>query len=247
MKKVLRTSDKILTALALLGDIAIEVYSRGHGFGWKRSFAEALSVRNSTFRCEVNRFLKTGDIEKVVDRKGRVCLKLTSPGRSKFERLFPLAKLASKKWDGNWRVVIFDIEEKEKTLRNSLRRKLLSLGFGKLQESVYVTPLDVLVDLKEFLRNEKLYGRVLVFEARELLGSDPKIVANFIWRLEELNKKYEELIGEAEAFDKGGSGGGKEKFKEKLFQLLLTDPVLPREFLPEDWAGEKARGLITKL
>lgn len=45
-----------------------------------------------------------------------------------------------KVWDKKWRVVIFDINEGKKVMRDSLRNKIKSLGFYPLQKSVFVTP-----------------------------------------------------------------------------------------------------------
>ncbi|MDP2684572.1 MAG: hypothetical protein Q8P20_06005 [bacterium] len=44
------------------------------------------------------------------------------------------------KWDGRWRILIFDIPEKERFKRSALRSKLNELGFKQLQQSVWVTP-----------------------------------------------------------------------------------------------------------
>lgn len=43
-------------------------------------------------------------------------------------------------WDGFWHIVIFDIPEKYKVARLSLRDKLLDLGFFQYQKSVYIFP-----------------------------------------------------------------------------------------------------------
>jgi hypothetical protein len=45
-------------------------------------------------------------------------------------------------WDGLWHIVIFDIPEKYKQARLSLRDKLLSLGFFQCQKSVYIHPFS---------------------------------------------------------------------------------------------------------
>ena len=45
-----------------------------------------------------------------------------------------------RKWDGKWRMLIFDIPEKRRPLRNKIRFTLLSLGFFRLQDSVWVYP-----------------------------------------------------------------------------------------------------------
>ncbi len=46
------------------------------------------------------------------------------------------------RWDGKWRVVIFDIKEKHRKIRDELRIELTEVGFKQLQQSVWVTPYD---------------------------------------------------------------------------------------------------------
>ena len=45
-------------------------------------------------------------------------------------------------WDKKWRIVIFDVPEKLKKIRDSLRYHLKRLGFIKLQHSVFVLPFE---------------------------------------------------------------------------------------------------------
>jgi len=47
-----------------------------------------------------------------------------------------------KKWDKKWRLVIFDVPEKQNKERRALSEKLKKLGFYLLQESVYIYPYD---------------------------------------------------------------------------------------------------------
>lgn len=242
---MLRTRDKVLTILAYAGDLFIIGFNRSHGFGWRKSLAQSLFVEKNTLNKAVGELMRIGDIEKEIDRKGNACFRLTSRGQISFERLYPLYRLSRRPWDKKWRVVIFDIEEKEKRTRNALRQKLVSLGFGELQKSVYVTPLDVLPDLKEFLKENKLLGKVLVFEARELLGYSSKSISNYVWKLERLNEEYEDLI-EDEKKLKPDDNEGKRQLKQKLFELIKKDPLLPRELLPEDWSGNKIKQLLLK-
>lgn len=44
------------------------------------------------------------------------------------------------KWDGKWRMVIFDIPENHKKTREAIRGHLERLGFYKLQKSVFIFP-----------------------------------------------------------------------------------------------------------
>ncbi|MBI3955483.1 CRISPR-associated endonuclease Cas2 [Candidatus Gottesmanbacteria bacterium] len=60
-----------------------------------------------------------------------------------------------KKWDKKWRVVIFDIPEKSRRVRDVFRQRLQQLGLYLLQDSVYVSPYNCFNEI-EFLR--ELYG-----------------------------------------------------------------------------------------
>ncbi len=78
---------------------------------------------------------------------------------------FPALKYGKWKWDGYWRVVIYDIAEKDSRLRDRLRRELKRLGFKFVQKSVWLTPLPVENDLEAFLKKEKLWGRIIVLKS----------------------------------------------------------------------------------
>jgi len=59
-------------------------------------------------------------------------------GFSIFDKSIKFKK--SKKWDKKWRVVIFDIPEKNRRFRDILRSHLYALDFYKIQKSVFVSP-----------------------------------------------------------------------------------------------------------
>ena len=76
------------------------------------------------------------------NKEGLAEIILTKEGEQKALR-FKIDEIKIKKpakWDGEWRVVIFDIPERLKKAREALRNKLTNLGFMKLQESVFVFP-----------------------------------------------------------------------------------------------------------
>src|SRR3989338_895928 len=64
-------------------------------------------------------------------------------------------KQREQKWDGKWRLVIFDIKEYRKNVRNRLRYELVNFGFYRLQNSVWIYPYsceDLLILLKADLK-----------------------------------------------------------------------------------------------
>lgn len=56
------------------------------------------------------------------------------------------------KWDGLWRVVIFDIPEDNRKAREFFREKLKDLGFAQLQKSVFIIRLECKDEI-DFLRH----------------------------------------------------------------------------------------------
>ena len=78
------------------------------------------------------------------NKEGLAEIVLTKDGEKK-ALIFKIDEIEIKKpakWDGEWRVVIFDIPERFKKAREALRNKLMDLGFIKLQESVFVFPYE---------------------------------------------------------------------------------------------------------
>lgn len=75
-------------------------------------------------------------------------------------------------WDGKWRLVMFDVPEPRKSVRNQLRLLLQSAGLVRLHDSVWVHPYpcDELVTLvKAHLKNTK--GEIHYFTGN-LIESD---------------------------------------------------------------------------
>jgi len=53
-----------------------------------------------------------------------------------------------RKWDRLWRILIFDIKEKQKAKREALRGKLKQMGLYQLQKSVWVCPYNFFGEIK---------------------------------------------------------------------------------------------------
>lgn len=58
-------------------------------------------------------------------------------------------------WDGLWRLILFDIPESKRPLRDELRRLIKELGCQKIQQSIWVHPFDC---LSRFEQIRQAYG-----------------------------------------------------------------------------------------
>ncbi len=104
---------------------------------------------------------------KVVEKNGKRFLKLTRQGE--LELLLREAVLSHpRKWDGNWRIVMFDIPESSKEKRNSFRRLLKKIGFKSLQASVFVSPFSLNREAVSFLKQSGLIRYIRMIKAMEI-------------------------------------------------------------------------------
>lgn len=87
-----------------------------------------------------------------VDNKGKEFF-LTEKGKKLANYIMARKKIMTRKWDGRYRIIIFDIPEKSKKTRDWLRHELYMIGYKKLQESVlvgrYPLPEDLIKDIKQ--------------------------------------------------------------------------------------------------
>ena len=102
------------------------------------------SIERTTLRRLVNEFKRNRLIDFKEEVNGTISVVLSEKGK-RITLSYDIDALAIKRpdrWDGKWRIVIFDIPEKKKAAREALRKKLCDLEFYRLQRSVWVTPYD---------------------------------------------------------------------------------------------------------
>ncbi len=95
------------------------------------------------FKSRLNQAVKRLEHRRlIVIRNGRV--RLTTAGEKELALYETKNKPINrpKKWDGKWRIVIFDIWERRRNMRDTIRRYLSHLGFVYLQNSVWVFPYE---------------------------------------------------------------------------------------------------------
>lgn len=107
-------------------------------------------------------------------------LKLTPKGEIKLGLLeahsYKLKK--PRRWDKKWRVLIFDISEKRKSLREKVRLTLVQIGFVRLQNSVWVYPYDC-EDLVVLLKADFRVGKELLYLIVDTIENDSWLLKNF--------------------------------------------------------------------
>lgn len=133
--------------------------------------------RNSQDRWELKRSLsrlEKGGLVKKRTTNGEDYYTLTLLGneRAKKYRLHSMKITPQKKWDGLWRLVMFDVPEEKKMARRGINLVLKKFGCAQYQKSVFITPYPCSkeIDFVGECFDSRKYLRVIT--ARDVEGSE---------------------------------------------------------------------------
>lgn len=117
------------------------------------------------------RLRKEGLIE-IQKSNHQIHINLTPEGKKRagIYQINSLSIKKPKKWDGKWRLVIFDISELRRTQREAFRGKLKELGFLVIQKSVWAHPFpchDEITLLRDFFGLNKKDIQLILAEKIE--------------------------------------------------------------------------------
>jgi phenylacetic acid degradation operon negative regulatory protein len=166
-------------------------------------------------------------------------------------------------WDGTWCLVLLGQAGIESSEREAARRELRWLGFGEISPTLLLHPAAESGSLERALDDLALTGRAVVFERaaltpEPLAGGRPlRELARSAWRLDELALEYRDFLDRfgpvAEMRDEELLRDPETCFGLRTLaiheyrRILLRDPQLPDELLPEQWEGRAARSLCARL
>jgi len=153
-------TEKILLVVDGFVKENLSIWYPYKGFG--KSFRK---YRGSFYRA-IEELLERGYLEQI-EIEGERYLRTTPKGRLRL-----LKKKLFKKWDGLWRIIAFDIDEKRRKTRDLFRQKLRDLGCMPIQKSVWITPRDISADLEELLSLLDLENNVDYFISKAVTNDE---------------------------------------------------------------------------
>lgn len=131
-------------------------------------------------RSAVNSIKNQKLIEYVADKNGKTIVKITKKGETKLRAfVIDLIEIRKpKKWDGKWRLVLFDIPMRFTKGREALRYHLKDLNFFQFQKSAWIYPYpceDEIIFVADFFGLGK-YVEILTVES---ILRDDKVKKHF--------------------------------------------------------------------
>ena len=139
-------------------------------------------------RYRITRIMKKLKNKKLLDiyeKEGKERIEITEKGKKRIVRyqIDELKLNRPKKWDGQWRIIMFDIPEKFKKGRDALAKKMKDMEIYPMQKSVYVCPFhckDEIDFVSEVFGVRKFVHYVIAGD----LGESEELKLKMVYKLE---------------------------------------------------------------
>lgn len=207
-----------------------------------------IGIAAPAVRTAISRMVRQGWLDPVRLRGGRG-YRLTDRARSRLDdaaaRIYRTRRTA---WDGSWDLLVVD-SVADRAARERVRSGLGFLGYAPVSDSTWISPFRS-PEVDQVLAGEGAHSAH--FKAHD---DDPVARAARAWDLRALGAAYlswqefaAKLLADPESLPGAtGFGGADERafavrslLVHEWRKFLFTDPGLPAELLPADWAGHAA-------
>ena len=157
-------------------------------------------------------------------------------------------------WDGQWHLVTFEIPESIRSKRYQLKGLLTSLGFAALYGSTYISPWNYTGQIAQLVDQLELQPHVTQIRGALQPFTLTREQAGRLWDLDKVRSAQEQKwewfqqTWLQEVKRNIASGDALQLFirylelGEEMGELVILDPMLPPDFLPEGWRGSEMLG-----
>jgi phenylacetic acid degradation operon negative regulatory protein len=218
---------------------------------------ETFGQNEQAVRAAVSRMSKQGWIQS--ERRGNKSFySLTEQGKARMkEAARRIYNEPAPPWDGKWWILLYNIPEEKRHLRDKLREELVWSGFGPLTNSCWITPNHLEQEINILIKKYGVEKYVNFFCASyKGLQEQHDLVKN-CWDIGEINNHYENFIQQySQKYIIHKNKLNKQEmsdsscFVERTLlvhqyrKFLFIDPGLPEELLPDKWLGDSAAELF---
>ncbi len=205
--------------------------------------------RDKTIKKAISELLSQGKLEYKKDKE-KILIRPTKKAFEELSLSLPFYRTFLEKWDGRYRIMMYDIPELNRKQRDALRRIIQIFKLGMWSTSVWVSPYPI-DDLVSKLRTLNLEHLVQVLKAQFFDYGNLEF-AEKIWKVSQLNTEYKNLYKSINKIVNKPRGKRRmvDIFRNSFihYQALISkDPGLPSNLLPKDWYGMKVRKELKKL
>jgi len=154
----------------------------------------------------------------------------------------------NRRWNGIWNILFYDIVEKERGVRDELRKFLRKQRRGCLQRSVWISPRDIRPAYDDLAQALQIDVECYLVEAKTVFGRDPQELVRAAWNWERIDlaqQCYLDIVGDQLKLLRTASERPPETVqtlaREELdayFMAMQEDPLLPKSLWPMSYKGK---------
>jgi phenylacetic acid degradation operon negative regulatory protein len=175
---------------------------------------------------------------------------ITEKGLAELALSFPYVRFTIFPWDGLYRIITYEIPEKKRKLRDSLRREISGWGLGPWHRSFWLTPHPVTSALKELVKTNSDYAPyVQAFEGQPVVG-ELSVLMEKVWNVRAVEASYRQAFKSWHQFLSDQTLSNEEKMQKivnSYIEVLKTDPGLPGELVGKTWIGSEAWSIFREM
>jgi len=243
-----RLSEEWIDVMKDVGEV---LATNGRSLAWNKSYPS-----QTAYKMAMSRLRKAGLLVRHHDDGKLPTLTLTPQAHERLPAYHRPDALWDTRWSGIWYMLIFDVPEKERHYRDTLRGFLKQLRMGCLQRSVWVTPRDIRPDYDDLEQAANVHAISYLLESRTVLHRETSEVVENAWNfahLQELHERYLLVFGEnlqlLEELNYDGDALMDLLYAEAeaYIQCMRPDPLLPDELLPRGYQGKNVFQLHQRI
>ncbi|MBV9272163.1 MAG: phenylacetic acid degradation operon negative regulatory protein PaaX [Candidatus Eremiobacteraeota bacterium] len=179
---------------------------------------------------------------------------VTDKGRERIDAISPRIYGPVVEWDGRWRIVTYSVSETNREARDRLRKDLTVLGLAPLSASTWISPAEVLDDVRTAARENGVADSIDLFVGEYTGPLTDRRLLEKCWDLPAIADQYRRFIEYYEPRlqreRSAHSLSDEEAFVERMWlvhdyrKFTYIDPGLPSTLLPAHWPGNLAAALF---
>lgn len=155
------------------------------------------------------------------------------------------------KWDNQWIGVLFSVPNLKNNERYSIRKILKHNMFACLYPGFWIRPNNndcIFKNIDEIVKND--HCKIIKYQHYSNITKEE--ISN-IFEIKSINAEFKKELEVINILLKDDNYDAIYSFRQKMIvgdriiKLLYKDPMLPKEFLPDDWKGEEIRDKFFKL
>lgn len=209
------------------------------------ALSEAAGVQPAATRTAVSRLVREGWLR--AESRGGIRGYVATPlAQDRLEGAYDrIYAPGPRPWGGSWHVVVVS-HGGDRRRRDQVAASLGYLGYGRLAPATWISPWPS-PELDPTLRGHGATWTAVTGPATSSGRAGAAALAASVWDLEDLQEQYARFARELPAEDGLPSLGPARAYQVRTRlvhqwrKFLFSDPGLPADVLPPDWAGHEAR------